>query len=417
MKNTRIGFTALLVVVLLAAACTSKKKQPVVEQAKSESKYTCPMHPQIEEDHPGNCPICGMTLVKKSGQVTEKTAISLHTVLQPVEHAVIASVNAIQPEQKEVATTTTANGYLDYDTRTFNSVAARISGRIEKVYVKYAFQQISLGERLFDIYSPDLVTAQQDLIYLHANSPQEIGLISAAKQKLQLLGLTESQIAQVLRTAKPYYSLPVYSPYAGHVHNMPHSQMSGITYAAEGFSTSLPLAIKEGMYVEKGQTLFNVVDPHHLWAILKIDRSAAARIKLNQEVTISLPDQPEKTLSGKVNFIEPVYQEGDKNTSIRVYLHNPDHQLKVNSLVEATIQTGKTTALWIPRAALLDLGHTKMVWLKKGDLYTAHQVSSGVINGDQVQIISGLSATDQLASDAQYLADSESFIQTKENEK
>jgi Cu(I)/Ag(I) efflux system membrane fusion protein len=234
-------------------------------------------------------------------------------------------------------------GYLDFDTRTFNNIAARFSGRIEKLYIKYAFQKIRAGQRIFDMYSPELITAQQDLIFLSNNSPSETELINAARQKLLLLGMTNVQINQVVKTGKAFYSLPVYSPYDGHVHDMPHTQMAGAsdTKAAADFASNVPLSVKEGMFVEKGQTLFNVVNPHKLWAIIKIDISAIAGLKLNQPVKITLSDIAGKVIAGKVNFIEPTLQDGDKTTSIRVYVDNMDHKLKVNSLVKAAIQTGK----------------------------------------------------------------------------
>lgn len=418
MKNIKIFLIGFIAVTFAVSACTNHKQEAIKIQVKSDVKYTCPMHPQIMEDHPGSCPICGMTLVKKSGQASEGSGISLNTVLQPVNASVISSVTAITPEQKEIPTTISAQGYLDFDTRTFNNIASRFSGRIEKLYIKYAFQEIHKGQRIFDIYSPDMVTAQQDLIFLTKNSAQESGLIDAARQKLLLLGMTYEQVNQVVKTGKPFYSLPVYSAYEGHVHDMPHSQMAGAVNAEapSDFANNLPLSIKEGMYVEKGQNLFNVVNPHMLWAILKIDQSSIAALKLNQPVTITLPDLPGKTINGKVNFIEPTLQEGDKTTSIRVYLDNMDHGLKVNSVVKATIQTGSTNGLWIPRSALVDLGLTKIVWLKSDAAYQAHQVSTGSINGNEIQIIKGLSVTDSLASNAQYLTDSENFIKTQSHE-
>jgi len=346
-------------------------------------------------------------------------AIGMNTVLQPVNSSVISTVNAIVPKQKDVQTTIPAEGYLDFDTRTFNNIAARFSGRIEKLYIKHAFQEIHRGQRIFDIYSPDMVTAQQDLIYLDINSAQETNLVNAARQKLLLLGMSATQVDKVVKTGKPFYSLPVYSPYDGHVHDVAHSQMPDNTDVKpqQNFTNNLPLLIKEGMYVEKGQAVFNVVNPHHLWAILKIDRSAVAGLKLNQPVKISSPDMPGKTINGKVNFIEPFLQSGDKSTSIRVYIDNMDHTFKVNSLVKATIQTGKINAIWIPRAALLDLGETKIVWLKNDQIFKARQVSTGMINGNEIQITKGLVMTDSLAENAQYLTDSESFIKTRKNEK
>jgi Cu(I)/Ag(I) efflux system membrane fusion protein len=418
MKAISIILIGFMLSTILLTACSDKKKEQTTVQAKSDVKYTCPMHPQILEDHPGSCPICGMALVKRSGQASEGSGISLGTVLEPVNSAVISTVAAVTPEQREIATTISAQGYLDFDARMFNNIASRFSGRIEKLYIKYAFQEIHVGERIFDIYSPDMVTAQQDLIYLVKNSPAETGLINAAKQKLLLLGMTNAQLNQVIQTEKAFYGLPVYSPYEGHVHDMPHSQMAGATDAEtpSDYANNLPLSIKEGMSVEKGQNLFNVVTPHMLWAIIKIAPSSVSGLALHQPVSISLADQSGKVLKGEVNFIEPVLENGDKTTSIRVYLDNMDHELKVNSLVNAEIQTGVTGGLWVPRSAVTDLGRTHIVWLKDGSVFHAHQVNTGITNNNEIQVIKGLTATDSLASNAQYLTDSESFIKTKGDE-
>src|ERR1700704_466205 len=100
MKAIRFILTSTLLSIMLLTACSDKKKEQATIQAKSNVKYTCPMHPQILEDHPGSCPICGMTLVKKSGQASEAAGISLNTVLQPVNSSVIANINTIVPEEK-----------------------------------------------------------------------------------------------------------------------------------------------------------------------------------------------------------------------------------------------------------------------------------------------------------------------------
>jgi Cu(I)/Ag(I) efflux system membrane fusion protein len=419
MKSINTVLVAMTVVALLISGC-SGNKQPATASALEESatKYTCPMHPQILEDHPGSCPICGMTLIRKSGQASEGAAINLETVLQPVNSDVISSVKAVVPEEKQAIITIPGEGYLDYDTRTFHTIAAWYTGRIEKLYIHYAFELVHQGERLFDIYSPDMVTAQQDLIYLMNNSPTETGLIRAARQKLTLLGMTAAQIDHVVQTGQAYYSLPVYSPYDGHVHDAAISQMredmTGET--PSDFAANRPLAIKEGTYVEKGQPIFNIVDPHRLWAVIQVNPSDAAGLKENQPVRIALPDQPGKTLHGKIGLVEPLLEKGNKTTGVRVYLDNMDHSLKVNSLVTAEIQTGVIKGLWIPRQALTDLGQAKIVWLKDGATYRAHKISVGIVNDGNVLVTRGLSATDSLASNAQYLTDSEGFIKTKDHE-
>ncbi|MBB3971227.1 HlyD family efflux transporter periplasmic adaptor subunit [Mucilaginibacter phyllosphaerae] len=420
MKNIKIVFGCILLTSMLSSACSDKKvKTMPVADEKMTGKFTCPMHPQIMEDHIGNCPICGMSLVKKSGTAGKSAGISLLTVLQPVNSTVISNVKAVHPEQKTVPTQISAQGYLDFDTRTFNNIAARFPGRIEKLYLKYRFQQVHRGQRIFDVYSPEMVTAQQDLLFLNANSPQETNLISAVKQKLLLLGMTTGQVNQVIISGKLYYSLPVFSPYQGYITDVPGNRMAGTAWQSQGmaFESNSPLTIKEGIYVETGQTVFNVIDPSRLWAVIKVDPASLAALKLNQRVKISIPDQPEVSISGKVDFIEPVLQSGDKTTSIRVYIKNDAHHLKVNNLVQATIQTGETAGLWIPRTAITDLGQTKIVWIKDGSVYRAHQITTGMSHNNEIEIKNGLSATDNVAADAQYLTDSESFIKTDNHEK
>jgi Cu(I)/Ag(I) efflux system membrane fusion protein len=419
MRSISVALAVLFVAFTFISACNYQKHGVIAQAAKTESLYTCPMHPQILESRLGFCPVCGMALVKRSGQASESATISLNTVLQPVGSSVISGVKAITPAFGAVKTTVSAEGYLDFDARTFNNIASRFSGRIEKLYIKYAFQQIHKGQRIFDVYSPEMVTAQQGLIYLTKNDGTDINLINAAKQKLLLQGMTWQQVNQVIKTAKPFYSLPVYSAYEGHVHDMAHTQMGdgpGTTMPAD-ISVDMPLAIKEGMYVETGQVLFNVVNPHKLWAVLKIDGDAISAIKLNQPVAISFPDIEGKNIEGKVNFIEPTLRAGEKDATARVYLENMDHTLKVNSLVTAQIQTGQTKALWVPRTALLNLGLNTIVWLKSGGIYQAHKVISGIVSGNNIEIKSGLKATDSVASNAQYLTDSESFIKVNGNEK
>jgi Cu(I)/Ag(I) efflux system membrane fusion protein len=415
MKNIRSIPSFAFIVLLLMAGCSQKPKETAQTNV---VKYTCPMHPQIIEDKPGSCPICGMALVKKYGQASESSGIDINTVLQPVNSTVISSINTLTPQQKDVPVSIKADGYIDFDSRTYNNISARYSGRIEKLYIKYSFQQIHKGQRIFDIYSPDIVTAQQDLIYLMNHSTQEVELTRAAEQKLLLLGLTQAQVNQVKKSHKPFYTLPVFSPYDGHVHDRSPSQNVAVSEinTAQSYAENMPLSVKEGMYVEKGQTIFNLVDPHRLWVIIKILNTDISNLKPHQSVRIYFPDMPGKVIDGKVDFIEPLLQSGDKTTSIRVYLDNMDHEFKVNSLVKAVINTGTKSGLWIPRSAMLDLGQNKVVWLKQGNLFKVKQVETGLVNGDSVLISKGLIVRDTIAADAQYLTDSESFIQIKGHE-
>jgi len=378
--------------------------------------YTCSMHNQIIRDKPGNCPICGMTLVEKIKYTHNTSSTDLQTVLRPVNSTVISTISALVPVLKEVNSTTQADGIIGYDDRAIYTIAARYAGRIEKIYLTYEFQEIKKGQRMLDVYSPELVTAQQEMLYLAMHSAGESMLIQAAREKLLLAGMTSGQLRQLLQTRKVFYRLPVYSPYQGHI----HYTMSGKSTNEVGASSSQAdvsspeLDLKEGQYISKGQLLFKVVDFGHLWAIFKIERSSVGNLRLNDPLQISFPDFPGKILSAKVNFIEPEIEPGDRNTSIRVYINNPGHDLKVNELVRATIQTGITKGLYIPRTALYNLGRTTIVWLKKGDSYRVRPVSTGAGHAEEIEILHGLSPTDSIARDARYMTDSESFIHTND---
>ncbi|QEM09052.1 efflux RND transporter periplasmic adaptor subunit [Mucilaginibacter rubeus] len=415
MKRNWKSINTLLLLLLLLAACSQSPKPVAVQQEQQQEDYTCSMHPQIHENHPGNCPICGMELVKKTGQSEKKASVSLPMVLQPVNSSVITDVQLISPVERSIADTINADGYINFDTRTFNNIAARFSGRIEKLYVKFAFQKIQRGQRIMDIYSPEMVTAQQDLLFLIKHSSSEESMINSAKQKLLLLGMTRSQIDNVIKTGKAYYALPVYSPYEGHVHDVAHSQMPGENDQNPDFAQNAPLAVKEGMYVTTGQTLFNVVDPHRLWAILKIKPADAGRVRIGQPVNLSIPDL-NMVMAQKVGFIEPVLQPGDRSTSVRVYLDNHQHGMKVGSLVRASIMAAEKKGLWIAQTAVTALGLTRVVWIKDGVVLKVRKVKTGVYENGLVQIISGLDKQDKVAANAQYLIDSDSFIKINDHD-
>ncbi|MBK0379232.1 efflux RND transporter periplasmic adaptor subunit [Mucilaginibacter segetis] len=411
MKKNWRNISMLCALLLLAACSGSTKQQPEVTQTQASFYYTCSMHPQVHEDKPGNCPICGMTLVKKSEEPVEQTLIDLQTVMRPVNASVIAHIKTVHPTEKTMADTVHAAGYLAFDTRRFNNIAARFSGRIEKLYIKYSFQQIRKGQRIMDIYSPEMVTAQQDLLYLQQTSSNEPGLIKAARDRLLLLGMTEAQISTLIRTGRPFYSLPVYSNYSGHVHDATHSQMMNAGAGNNNYNQTTPLNLREGMYVQKGQTLFQVLDEHQVWALLKIKPADVSGIRVGQPVTLTIPDAS-MTMTGEVNFIAPI-QTADKTTTVRVYLENHDHHMHVGSVLRGDIAAGSKKGLWLPRAAVLSLGQQSMVWLKNAGVYEAQAVSTGLSRNNEVQITTGLSTTDSVAADAQYLVGSDSFIKTR----
>ncbi len=375
--------------------------------------FTCPMHPQVQSDTAGNCPICGMLLEKvKSGK--DPNAVSLNTLLKPSNQQVIANIPMVHMVDREEDIEMESYGIITYDTRYMGVISSNFSGRIEKLYVKYRYQKISKGQRIMDIYSPELMTAQENLLFLLKNDPENTILINASKQKLILLGLSNQQVNEVIKSGKVNYSVAVYSNYSGHVHESNGSAMNSNQQVGMSTSaiTTAELSVKEGMYVQKGQNIFSVYNPNKAWAVLNIFTGQSAMVKVGNKVRITPETDPSKDFRASVSFIEPFYREGSKTLTARVYFDNAVSKIPIGSQVKATIFAGERSANWLPEEAVLSLGLDNVVFVRNGESFLARKIETGINNKHLVQVLSGLEKIEAVAANAQYLIDSESFIKT-----
>lgn len=394
----------LLFFVLLIASCGNEKATH-----DSEKTYTCPMHPEIIRDAPGQCPICGMDLVEKISEGNASGDNNLELLLKPTNTYVLSQVKTIKPKQSELPLEINATGKITYDTREISVVSARVTGRIEKLHIKYLFQPIEKGQKLMDIYSKELVTEQENYIYLLNSDPENITLIKTAENRLQLQGLTAEQINELKRTKRPFQSVTIYSPFSGHLHNLIGSAVS-TDMSSMNNSNPVELTIKEGMYVQKGQSIFNIYNTKKVWAILNIYSDKINLVKIDQPVKIQLDDKMTSNPNYTVDFIEPQIRAGENTVPIRVYISNSDNQIKIGSNIKAVIEAGKISGLFIPSTAIVNLGNRSIVFIKDDGLFKARQVQIGVESNDLVEIISGLTENETIAENAQLLMDSESFI-------
>lgn len=379
-----------------------------LEKTESEKiVYWCPMHPEVQQDKPGECAKCGgMKLVIKD------PANYLEAVLKPVSSHVLSKVQIIKPEFKARPIEVEALGYFDYDNYGKYDLSSRYSGRIEKLNIKFNYQPIKKGDVAFEVYSPDLVTAQENLVYLLKSSPEETELINATKKKLELLQLTPAQIEEIVKTKKVGTSIAVYSKYDGHVHEVGDADMQKMG----DYSKSPLLSVKEGMYVERGQVLFNIFDPHRVVAMLKVKQSDISKIQLQNKVTFTVNGDSNIVMHGLVDFIEPVYAENAKNIMVRVNIDNKDHQHKIGSLINARINSESFETLWIPSSSFVDLGKSKIVWRWKDGVFKAQKIETGMRVNDWIEVADGLTASDEIAAEAHFLSDSEGFINAEDND-
>lgn len=430
------GVLAGVFLLFFVAGCNSGKEKH--QHAQEPEEYTCPMHPQIIQDKPGTCPVCGMELVKKSGKGGEVVITEdLKNLVKPTNSSVVATIKTTHPERKSLDAYSIASGVISYDTRRTYSVPVRFSGRIEKLYVKYNYQAVMKGQVIMEVYSPEMVTAQRELLYVTKEQKGDQQLLESSKQKLALLGLTEQQIENIMASGKESYALPVLSPYTGYI---VESSLSGsaiqtsVTGAAMagggmgsqkgtmGQASPLPnmgsspgatsgqqISIREGMYVTAGQSLFKVVDGTRLWAELYFAATDASMIKKGNTIELQIKGSDTK-ISSRVDFVQPFFSEGNQFLQVRSYLASDKSEVRVGQLVTAKVAHPHKESLWVPREAILDLGVQQIVFVKHSGTFVPHKVKTGGQSGNWVEITEGIEDSSEIAVNAQYLVDSESFI-------
>ncbi|WP_207622344.1 efflux RND transporter periplasmic adaptor subunit [Niastella koreensis] len=407
---------ALCLLPFAFIACKETKREQPATQAASKETYTCPMHPQIIKDKPGTCPICGMDLVKKITAGEKVTDVSLNDLLRPSNQYVLSGIPTVHIQQRNEPVEINTYGFITYDTRQEGTISSNVAGRIEKLYVKHRFQEVSKGQRIMDIYSPELQTAQQNLLFLLQHDADNQVLISAARQKLLLLGINNQQLEQVIKSGKPVFTVSVFSGYSGHIHeSSPEAmQQPGRPGMKDVSLITEELQLKEGMYVNKGQNLLTIYNPSKAWAVLNIFSGQAGMVKVGDKVRIMPETAPDKDFRATINFMEPFYRPDSKTATARVYFNNPDMGIPIGSQVKAVIFAGARTARWLPEEAVLTLGLDKVVFIKKEDAFIAHKIEVGIVNNHLIQVLNGLTEQDEVAANAQYLVDSESFIKVKQ---
>lgn len=408
----RFSVITILFLMLCSLACKDKMPGPVAHREEAIKEiYTCSMHPEVIRDQPGNCPICGMALVRKESGAQKINGVSLNDLLKPTNEFVISNIGTTTITKEDAFIEIPALGSIGYDTRAVGNISATISGRIEKLYIHYRYQHINKGQLIMDIYSPEMLTAQQNLLFLINNDAGNSSFIEAAKEKLLLLGMSSKQLQEVIDLKKPVYTISLYSNFTGHIHeagdakmNLPAGTMKDIAVLTD------ELPIKEGMYVQKGQTVFSVFNPAKAWALLNIYAENQELVTVGNVVRIVPETAPEKNFRAAISFIEPFYRIDGKTVTARVYFDNSQSRIPIGSQVRATVFGNSKAAWWLPKAAVISLGLEKIVLLKAEGGFKAHKIKTGILYNNKIQVLQGLGITDSVALNAQYLMDSESFI-------
>jgi membrane fusion protein, copper/silver efflux system len=400
-----------LVLLLFSISCGNEKKDEHAGHEQQQEVYTCPMHPEIIKNAPGTCPICGMQLLKKETGNIAVQDVELESLLRPANEFVVSTVPVTTLVQRTENIELKVVGTVAYDTRQTGVISSRVKGRIEKLYIRYKYQPVRKGQRVMDIYSPELVTAQQNLIFLLRNDPANASLINASKERLLLMGMTAVQVAEIFRSKSPVYSVAVFSKYSGFVTDLTNRPANSPADPMQPQTeTNQALTIKEGMYVQNGQAVFSVYDPLRAWILLDIFPEQQSLLKAGNAVMIVPETAPHQKFRATVDYIEPIFRPGTKTLSARVYFNNNVMQLPIGSRVTASIFASPKNASWLPKEAVLSLGRERIVFRKEPGGFRAHKIATGIEINGFVQVTSELSPADSVASNAQFLVDNEAFI-------
>jgi len=391
----------------------AKKSDNHSEMEHQNEVYTCSMHPEIIRDEPGNCPICGMTLVKK---VTDNNSIddsSIDNLIKPTDNFIVGKYQTTTAIDTTISSEINLPGIVAYDPNSSVNIAARMNGRIERMYVNYKYQKVNKGQKLFDLYSPELLTEQQNFIYMVSNDVENPSIIDASRQKLLLYGMTQNQINALSNSKKVNPQITIYSPDSGIIDGTGTMVNTTNPVMQSASNNTATLDVKEGSYIKKGEIIFKLLNTDKVWGIFNVIQGYNSLIKANQSIRITSELDKDEFMDAKINFVETQLNAADKTNRIRVYLNNNKLKLPIGLRLQGVVKTNPVNGIWIQKQSMVSIGNKKIVFLKMDNGFKASSIKTGIEIDDFIQIMEGISVKDTIAKNAQYLIDSESFIKTE----
>jgi len=422
--------------------------------------WTCGMHPDVLKEEPGECPICGMDLVPVKAQSAEPeqaqtmdmseskpttrsdeprkilywrapmdptfirdkpgkspmgmdlvpvyegdetTSGGATVVIDPVTVQNIGVQTAVARQQMLSKVIRTV-GHVDYNEESLNRINVKFSGWVEKLYVDETGQSIRKGQKLLDIYSPELVSTQQEYVLAMKNARETAGssvelisesgssLAEASRRRLEYWDFTEAQIEDLETTGVVKKTVTLYAPVSGYV----------IMKMAE-----------EGMRIMPGMDLYRIADLSKVWVYAHLYDEDIEWVKVGQDVTIELPYTPGKTLKGRVDYIYPYLDQKARDTKVRIVLQNPGLSMRPNMYANVELRSSlPDPVVAIPGEAILRSGTRNVVFVDRGEgKFEPRDVVLGIGGNDGlVQVLAGIKAGERVVTSAQFLLDSESRL-------
>jgi len=392
----------LLAAMLTLSGCSREQaSEPLAEAADdtvaehalkhTDPQYRCPMHPDVVRDEPGECPICGMALVKVEPEPDAGAAPAVDGPEVRISPAVVNNlgVRTAAAARSAIARRAATVGYVEFDERRMRRVQPRAEGWIEGLAVRAVGETVAPGQLLFTLYSPMLESAQQE--FLDAQRIGNADLVAASRERLRALGLDAGTAERLARSGRATGRVPFHAPIGGVVTG---------------------LDVREGSMVTPDMTALTITELGSVWVIAEVPESQAGWVREGTAAQMRLPSLPGEVIEGRVDYVYPELNAETRTVRARIVIDRPGVGIRPNMLANVTlVGEEEENALTIPRNALIRSGSEDRVVVALGEgRFAPRRVVAGAESGDQIVIRSGLAAGEQVVVAGQFLLDSEANL-------
>ena len=345
--------------------------------------WVAPMDPGYRRDGPGKSPM-GMDLVPVYADDGDGRTVTIAPEI--VQNL---GVRTTRSERSRLWRGIDTVGYVDYDESKVSHIHLRTEGWLERLYVESEGERVSRGQRLFDLYAPELVNAQEE--YVQALQLGNRDLAQASRERLKALGIPDDQIAQLKKTRRVQQTITLYAPQDGVVSTLP---------------------VREGMFVRPAMRVMSLADLSSVWLLAEVYERQADWVKVDQPAEVRLTYRPGEVWQGEVEYIYPSLDPKTRTLRVRLQFDNPQEVLKPNMYASVRIFGGpREDIIVVPLQALIRTGRAERVIIALGDgRFEAREVQAGIESGDWIEIIEGLDAGEEVVISGQFLIDSEASL-------